>query len=77
MIQKNLKVFPPDLKLGRETSPRVAVYDFRRPDKFSQEQIRSFSILHEHFCLQASSKMANLLSWLRSVLGIVKMLKGY
>ena len=29
--------------------PKVKIYDFKRPDKFSKEQIRTMSIMHEIF----------------------------
>jgi flagellar motor switch protein FliM len=33
---------------------RIKIYDFMRPDKFSKEQIRTMSILHETFARQAT-----------------------
>jgi flagellar motor switch protein FliM len=35
-------------------SRRIKIYDFKRPDKFSKEQIRTMSILHETFARHAT-----------------------
>ncbi|MDR2537981.1 MAG: flagellar motor switch protein FliM [Treponema sp.] len=42
---------------------KVKIYDFKRPDKFSKEQIRTVSIMHETFArLTTTSLSANLRS---------------
>ncbi|MBE3574850.1 MAG: flagellar motor switch protein FliM [Firmicutes bacterium] len=33
---------------GEETGRKVKPYDFRRPDKFSKEQLRTLEMIHEH-----------------------------
>jgi len=39
---------PEDHRPARD-SRKIKIYDFRRPDKFSKEQIRTISIMHETF----------------------------
>jgi flagellar motor switch protein FliM len=36
-------------------SRKITIYDFKRPDKFSKEQIRTMAILHETFARNATS----------------------
>jgi flagellar motor switch protein FliM len=38
---------------------KIKIYDFKRPDKFSKEQIRTMSILHETFARQATFVLTN------------------
>ena len=52
-------IFP--VNKNRSPSPRIAVMDFRRPDKFSKEQIRTISIIHETFARLASVQLTSLL----------------
>jgi flagellar motor switch protein FliM len=40
---------------------RVIVYDFKRPDKFSKDQIRTVSFLHETFARQATTTLSAML----------------
>lgn len=40
---------------------KIRVYDFRRPNKFSKEQLRTLEILHENFCRYLSSYLAGFL----------------
>ncbi|OHD53756.1 MAG: flagellar motor switch protein FliM [Spirochaetes bacterium GWF1_51_8] len=48
------------VKPGREKK-RLKVYDFRRPDKFSKDQIRTLQMMHETFArLTTTSLSANL-----------------
>ncbi|MBN1647311.1 MAG: hypothetical protein JW874_04695 [Spirochaetales bacterium] len=61
MNQKAINVFPPDNTLDENTRPCVKLYDFRRPDRFSREQIRSVSILHDHFKRLATAKLCQTL----------------
>jgi flagellar motor switch protein FliM len=37
---------------------RVKVYDFKRPDKFSKDQIRTVSIMHETFARQVTATLS-------------------
>ncbi|AEF84171.1 flagellar motor switch protein FliM [Treponema primitia ZAS-2] len=39
---------PEDFKPAADTR-KIKIYDFKRPDKFSKEQIRTISIMHETF----------------------------
>lgn len=40
---------------------KIQVYDFRRPNKFSKEQLRTLEILHENFCRHLSSYLSGFL----------------
>ncbi len=40
---------------------KVKLYDFRRPDKFSRDQIRTVTIMHETFARQLSSTLSSML----------------
>lgn len=44
--------------LQAERDYRVKTYDFKRPDKFSKEQIRTVSIMHETFARLATAQMS-------------------
>jgi len=37
---------------------RIKIYDFKRPDKFSKEQIRTFTMLHEVFARLATTSLS-------------------
>ncbi|MCG8568620.1 MAG: hypothetical protein MJB14_00635 [Spirochaetes bacterium] len=39
--------------------PRIKIYNFRRPDKFSRDQIRTISIIYETFAHQASFTLSS------------------
>lgn len=53
---------PEDFKPTTDTR-KIKIYDFKRPDKFSKEQIRTVSIMHETFArLTTTSLSANLRS---------------
>ncbi|GAB1484383.1 flagellar motor switch protein FliM [Treponema sp.] len=53
---------PEDFKPAADTR-KIKIYDFKRPDKFSKEQIRTVSIMHETFArLTTTSLSANLRS---------------
>jgi flagellar motor switch protein FliM len=53
---------PEDFRPAAETR-KIKIYDFKRPDKFSKEQIRTVSIMHETFArLTTTSLSANLRS---------------
>lgn len=48
--------------LGDDIRPdrkyKITAYDFRRPEKFSKEQIRTLSIIHETFCHIAETSLS-------------------
>lgn len=54
---------------GRNSKHTVAyeVYDFRRPDKFSKDQLRTLQMLHETFARHATSGLS---AYLRSPISI-------
>jgi flagellar motor switch protein FliM len=53
---------PEDLKPATDTR-KIKIYDFKRPDKFSKEQIRTISMMHDTFArLTTTSLSANLRS---------------
>jgi flagellar motor switch protein FliM len=43
---------------ARQEQRRIKTYDFRRPDKFSRDQIRTMSILHETFARQVTAALS-------------------
>ncbi len=45
-------------KVGTRSSIAYEVYDFRRPDKFSKDQLRTLQMLHETFARLASSGLS-------------------
>jgi flagellar motor switch protein FliM len=49
---------PEDFRPARD-SRRIKIYDFKRPDKFSKEQIRTMSILHEISARHATFVLTN------------------
>jgi flagellar motor switch protein FliM len=53
---------PEDIRPATDTR-KIKIYDFKRPDKFSKEQIRTVSIMHETFArLTTTSLSAHLRS---------------
>jgi flagellar motor switch protein FliM len=42
----------------RVDGPQVRPFDFRRPNKFAREQLRTLEMLHENFCRQASTELS-------------------
>lgn len=55
-----------DTKSGGQAAPagtpgNVKAYDFRRPDKFSKDHIRSIQLVHENFARIASSALSSYL----------------
>jgi flagellar motor switch protein FliM len=53
---------PEDFRPAADTR-KIKIYDFKRPDKFSKEQIRTVSIMHETFArLTTTALSANLRS---------------
>ncbi|MDR0562956.1 MAG: flagellar motor switch protein FliM [Spirochaetaceae bacterium] len=47
-----------DFKPVAEVPRRVKIYDFKRPDKFSKEQIRTVSIMHETFARLTTTSLS-------------------
>lgn len=41
-----------------QQQPKIKIYDFKRPDKFTKEQIRSISIIHESFARAVSAALS-------------------
>jgi flagellar motor switch protein FliM len=54
-------------RLGAKADVQFEVYDFRRPDKFSKDQLRTLQMLHETFARLASSSLS---AYLRSAVNI-------
>lgn len=50
-----------------ETSKKIKVYDFKRPDKFSKDQIRTLYMLHESFARMLNTYMSSQLRTLVNV----------
>jgi flagellar motor switch protein FliM len=49
---------PEDFKPASDRR-KIKIYDFKRPDRFSREQIRTMSILHETFARHATSVLTS------------------
>lgn len=50
-----------------ETAKKIKVYDFKRPDKFSKDQIRTLYMLHESFARMLNTYMSSHLRTLVNV----------
>ncbi len=50
-----------------ETAKKIKVYDFKRPDKFSKDQIRTLYMLHESFARMLNTYMSSQLRTLVNV----------
>lgn len=59
--------FMPAAKPGGQGTVAYEVYDFRRPDKFSKEQLRTLQMLHETFGRVAATSLS---AYLRSPVSI-------
>jgi len=46
-----------DLKRGAETR-KIKIYDFKRPDKFSKDQIRTLQMMHETFARLTTTSLS-------------------
>lgn len=44
--------------IGRGPRKRLKVYDFRRPDKFSKDQVRTLQMIHETFARLTTTSLA-------------------
>ena len=60
-------MFAPATKLGSKAAIAYEVYDFRRPDKFSKDQLRTLQMLHETFARLAGSGLS---AYLRTAVNI-------
>ena len=50
-----------DLSTISETEERkVKIYDFRRPDKFSKDQLRAIQMIHEAFARQMTTALSTM-----------------
>ncbi len=50
--------YTPATKVGSKTAVSYEVYDFRRPDKFSKDQLRTLQMLHETFARLAGTSLS-------------------
>ena len=57
---------PVDFKPAADTR-KIKIYDFKRPDKFSKEQIRTISMMHETFARLTTTSLS---AQLRSVIHV-------
>lgn len=62
-----LTLFAPATKPGSRAAVAYEVYDFRRPDKFSKDQLRTLQMLHETFARLAGSGLS---AYLRTAVNI-------
>ena len=46
-----------DINSGLEESPRIKIHDFRRPERFFRDQLRTLHVLHESFARQVTLKL--------------------
>jgi flagellar motor switch protein FliM len=60
-------MFAPATKPGSKNAVAYEVYDFRRPDKFSKDQLRTLQMLHETFARLAGSGLS---AYLRTAVNI-------
>ncbi|MBX3120364.1 MAG: flagellar motor switch protein FliM [Fimbriimonadaceae bacterium] len=54
----SLSGFAPPARQSARTAISYEVYDFRRPDKFSKDQLRTLQMLHETFARMAGSALS-------------------
>jgi flagellar motor switch protein FliM len=52
---------------NEESRRRVKVYDFRRPDKFSKDQLRTIEFMHENYARMLSTSFA---TYLRTIVDV-------
>ncbi|MDI6870360.1 MAG: flagellar motor switch protein FliM [Bacillota bacterium] len=60
------EVKPEDVR-NEESKRRVKVYDFRRPDKFSKDQLRTIEFMHENYARLLSTSLA---TYLRTIVDV-------
>lgn len=58
-VLKGSEIIGTSLKKDREY--KIKLYDFKRPDKFSREQIRTIAVMHETFARFCSSTLSAML----------------
>jgi flagellar motor switch protein FliM len=46
---------------GPPASRKVKIYDFKRPDKFSKDEIRTMALMHETFARQSTTALSSML----------------
>ncbi|MDD2401316.1 MAG: flagellar motor switch protein FliM [Clostridia bacterium] len=46
---------------NEEVSKKIRVYDFRRPDKFSKDQLNTIEVMYENFCRLFSTLLSGML----------------
>ncbi|WP_027363304.1 flagellar motor switch protein FliM [Desulfotruncus alcoholivorax] len=51
-----------ELRHSEDTSTKLKSYDFRRPNKFSKEHLRTLEMLHQHYARHLSSFLSGYLS---------------
>ncbi|SFF96347.1 flagellar motor switch protein FliM [Desulfotomaculum arcticum] len=51
-----------ELQHAEDTTTRLKSYDFRRPNKFSKEHLRTLEMLHQHYARHLSSFLSGYLS---------------
>lgn len=58
---------PEDFSQARADTRTVKIYDFRRPDKFSKDQIRTIQMMHETFARLTTTALS---AQLRALVGV-------
>ena len=58
---------PEDYKAAVSDTRKIKIYDFKRPDKFSKEQIRTVQIMHETFARLSTTSLS---AQLRSIVNV-------
>ena len=48
-------------KMTQDTEHKIKLYDFKRPDKFSKDQLRAIQMIHESFTRQLTTVMSTLI----------------
>ncbi len=46
--------------MRKEDEKKIKLYDFRRPDKFSKDQLRAIQMIHESFTRQLTTTMSTM-----------------
>lgn len=50
-----------DSMVANKTEHKIKVYDFKRPDKFSKDQLRAIQMIHESFARQLTTSLSTLI----------------
>ena len=56
-----------DYSPEKQTQKKVKIYDFRRPDKFSKDHIRTLQMMHETFARLTTTALS---AQLRALVGV-------